>query len=89
MVTLARGELSIEEVFWTMLQGDDRSFDDLLRIKDALFIFYTDTYVNFSRPKHLFFTSASQAGLILKIARVFPDRQGVPVLEVIKVDGGD
>lgn len=89
VMTLAQEELLIEEVFWTTLQGHDRPFDDLQRIKDALFVFYTDPYVNFSRPKRLFFMSAAQAGLTLEIVRVFPDRQGTPILEVIKVKRED
>lgn len=90
VVTLAGGSLAVEEVFWPYLQGgDEGSFERLVRTEPALFIFYADPYVNFSRPKRLFFAAARKAERRVVVDRVFRERDGTPVIEVVKAEGSN
>ena len=50
-----------------------------------LFVFYTDRYVNFSRPKQLLYDTANKAGLEVTVERVFTQRDGTPVIEVVSL----
>ena len=53
-----------------------------------LFVFYTDRYVNFSRPKQLLYDTANKAGLEVTVERVFTQRDGTPVIEVVSLQTG-
>ena len=105
VLTLAGGELAIEEMFWPYLTGDagtpdqhqlqeqqllqrllpDASHPLMSSTLSPLFVFYTDQYMNFSRPKQLLYDSASKAGLGVVVERVFTQRDGTPVIEVISL----
>ena len=67
--------------------GDEGSLDTLVRTEKALFIFYADPYINFSRPKHLFYAAAQRADLEVVVDRVFTERDGTPVIEVVRLKG--
>jgi hypothetical protein len=87
VVTLAQGKLAVEEIFWPYLQdGDERPLELLIRINSALFVFYTDPYVNFSRPKRLFYAMAQRTGRQVVVERLFTERDGTPVLAVVRVE---
>jgi hypothetical protein len=109
-LTLASGQLAIEEMFWPYLNSEadnpehkHRQEQQLLQlmqpnqpnqpnqpdpIHPPLFVFYTDRYVNFSRPKQLLYATANKAGLEVTVERVFSQRDGTPVIEVISLQAG-
>ena len=98
VLTLAGGQLAIEEMFWPYINTpasppqQQRQEHQLLQLLQPLgpaaaplFVFYTDPYVNFSRPKRLVYTTAKKAGLELRVEQVFKHRDGIPVMEVISL----
>lgn len=87
VLTLSGGMLAVEEFFWPYLQGGDPvALGSLVRTEPALFIFYADPYVNFSRPKRLFWAAAREADRRVAIERIFNERDGTPVIEVVKLE---
>jgi hypothetical protein len=113
VLTLASGQLAIEEMFWPYLNSDARTPEQhqlqeqqLLQLMQPnasnlsnspnspnavgpthppLFVFYTDRYVNFSRPKQLVYDTANSTGLEVRVERVFTQRDGTPVIEVVSL----
>jgi hypothetical protein len=88
IVTLTGGQLAVEEVFWSVLLGEgEEAAERWIHTEKALFIFYADPSVNFSRPKHMFFRAAQRAGVRVVVEQTFRDREGNPVIEVVRVAG--
>ena len=99
VVTLTDGQLAVEEAFWPYLTAEPASprrqdnrhtpqpnpLSQPIRTDTPLFVFYTDRYVNFSRPKQLLSQAARQAGLALAREQVFTERDGTPVIEVVSL----
>ena len=95
MVTLTDGRLAVEEMFWPYLGLPAETsvqfspvpppLIQLLQTDMPVLVFYADQYVNFSRPKHLVYRAAKQAGIELVRERVFTDREGRPVIEVVSI----
>ena len=110
VLTLASGQLAIEEMFWPYLSSAARtpeqqqlqeqqllqlmqpnashSSNPLVPTHPPLFVFYTDRYVNFSRPKQLLYDTANTAGLEVTVERVFTQRDGTAVIEVVSLQTG-
>jgi hypothetical protein len=87
VVTLTEGKLPVEEFFWPYIDGEDKGgLDTLVHTERALFIFYADPYVNFSRPKRLFYAAAQRADLEVRVDRIFTERDGTPVIEVVQIN---
>lgn len=86
IVTLGGSPQMVEEFFWPYIEGGDvGELDALVRTENALFIFYTDPYVNFSRPKHLFRVAAQRVNRGAETKCVFTGREGTPVIEVLEL----
>jgi hypothetical protein len=86
VVTLAEGPLSLSEFFWPYIEnGNEEEINALVRMPETLFVFYTDPYANFSRPKRLLYTAAQRAGYTIETERTFVERDGTPVIEVVKI----
>jgi 4-amino-4-deoxy-L-arabinose transferase-like glycosyltransferase len=88
IVTLATRPLQVEEVFWPYIYGaSEAEAETLVCSPGALFVFYSDRYSNFSRPKQLFFAAAQRCRASATTERVFVERDGTPVIEVIAFSG--
>lgn len=99
VVTLTGGQLTVEEMFWPYLNAEPHVHQrqnnrpspppnpliQLVRTDRPVFVFYTDRYVNFSRPKQLLYQAARQAGLTIVFEQVFAERDGTPVIEVVSL----
>ena len=86
VVTLAEGPLSLREFFWPYIEnGNEEEINALVRLSGTLFVFYADPYVNFSRPKRLLYAAAQRAGYTIETDRTFVERDGTPVIEVVKM----
>jgi hypothetical protein len=86
VVTLAAGSFPVEEIFWSYLQaGNELALETSLRRENLLFVFYTDAYTNFSRPKRLIYEAARRIGLTPIVQKQFTERDGTPVIEVVSM----
>lgn len=84
VVTLAGRRLQVEEVFWPYIHGaGEAEAEALVCTPRGLFVFYSDRYTNFSRPKQTFFAAARRCSATARTERVFVERDGTPVIEVV------
>ncbi|MCS6927620.1 MAG: glycosyltransferase family 39 protein [Candidatus Binatia bacterium] len=89
VVTLAARPLQVEEVFWPYIHGaSEAEAETLVCTPPAFFVFYSDRYTNFSRPKQIFFAAARRCGATALTERVFVERDGTPVIEVVSFRPG-
>ena len=101
VLTLAGGQLAIEEMFWPYINTpasppqQQRQEHQLLQLLQPvgpaaapLFVFYTESICELLPTKRLVYTSAKKAGLELRVERVFKHRDGIPVMEVISLHTG-
>lgn len=89
IVTLAERRLQVEEVFWPYIHGaGEAEAETLVCTPPAFFVFYSDRYTNFSRPKQIFFAAARRCGATARTEQVFVERDGTPVIEVVSFRTG-
>jgi hypothetical protein len=85
---LSRGKLRTDELFW--LEGEPKALQTSLVASlnkpQTIFLAHTEAKSNFPVARRTLEIVAAQAGLRLKITKVFYEQQGAPLLEILTVE---
>jgi hypothetical protein len=85
---LSRGQLNTDELFWLENNPESlrASLQSALQNQQAVFVSHTMAKSNFPKTRQLLEGAAAEAGFQVKVAKVFAEQNGTPLLEILKVE---